>query len=86
MGRELVARDLARSNWSRENVMTSSQNILQCLHLSCTVNRSKIAILIQTTTQTIHAAAGPDRATQTVFSTTHHYFQRWKEYKNIVLK
>ncbi len=22
----------------------------------------------------IHAAAGPERATQTVFSTTHHYF------------
>ncbi len=42
------SRDLVRSNLSRENVTRSSQNILQCLHQSCTINHYKIAILIQT--------------------------------------
>ncbi len=47
MGRDPIC--LARSNWSRVNVTISLQNILQWLHSP--FNRRKIAILIQTPTQ-----------------------------------
>ncbi len=48
----LCIRDVTRSHEIRcENMTISLQNILQCLHKSCTINRKKIAILLQTPTQ-----------------------------------